>query len=419
MAKRPTSAQKSGLTRKRPPRAVRESRMERGVLIGTAVVAVAVVGLLIFAVVNENYLKPRRTLANVNGDKITAQDFQYRVKFDYYLQTGGQAPDQLGVDPTYVAQLTLDTMINDRLIAQKAAEMGITVTDDEVQTAAENAFGYYGGGPIPTPTPGPPTPSGPTGTPTVTPTYVYTQTPIPTPTLEPGVTPTATLPPTATLTPTSTPSGPTATPTITPTAAPTPTQEPVTLDQFQTNFDSFLTAVNTVTGVPTDKARQMWYDRLRSTLIRQKLVDKLDLPADSTKVLVHAAHILVDTQDEALQVLQRINNGEDFAVVAAEMSRDDSNAYKGGDLGWFGKGQMVQQFEDAAFALKAGEVSGPVQTQFGWHIIKIYDRQELPTTASEQLQQQQQEFSDMVSQWRTDANLTINDTWQDYVPTLP
>ena len=203
------------------------------------------------------------------------------------------------------------------------------------------------------------------------------------------------------------------------TAAPTPTQEPVTLDQYQTNFDNFLAAVNTVTGVPTDKARQMWYDRLRSTLIRQKLVDKLDLPADSTKVLVHAAHILVDTQDEALQVLQRINNGEDFAVVAAEMSRDDSNAYKGGDLGWFGKGQMVQQFEDAAFALKVGEVSGPVQTQFGWHIIKVYDRQELPTTASEQLQQQQQEFSDMVSQWRTDANLTINDTWQDYVPTLP
>ena len=116
-------------------------------------------------------------------------------------------------------------------------------------------------------------------------------------------------------------------------------------------------------------------------------------------------------------MLDRINNGEDFAVVAAEVSRDDSNAYKGGDLGWFGKGRMVQSFEDAAFALELGEVSQPVQTEFGWHIIKVYDKVEEPLSASEILQAQQAQFQDLLDQWRADADLVIDDTWQEFIPT--
>ena len=86
---------------------------------------------------------------------------------------------------------------------------------------------------------------------------------------------------------------------------------------------------------------------------------------------IHARHILVPTEDEAKAALARVKGGEDFAKVATELSKDPSA--DGGDLGWFTKDRMVPEFSDAAFKLKKGEVSEPVKTQFGWHIIKIED----------------------------------------------
>ena len=86
---------------------------------------------------------------------------------------------------------------------------------------------------------------------------------------------------------------------------------------------------------------------------------------------IHARHILVPTEDEAKAALARIKGGEDFAKVATELSKDPSA--DGGDLGWFTKDRMVPEFSDAAFKLKKGEVSDPVKTQFGWHVIKIED----------------------------------------------
>ena len=87
---------------------------------------------------------------------------------------------------------------------------------------------------------------------------------------------------------------------------------------------------------------------------------------------VHAAHILVKAEQEALGLLYDINHGKDFEAVAKEKSLCPSGK-KGGDLGWFGRGQMVKEFETAAFALKPGEISKPVKTQFGWHIIKVVE----------------------------------------------
>jgi peptidyl-prolyl cis-trans isomerase C len=89
---------------------------------------------------------------------------------------------------------------------------------------------------------------------------------------------------------------------------------------------------------------------------------------------VRARHILVPTKEEADKLLARLKKGEDFAALAKEASKDGS-ASSGGDLGFFGKGQMVKPFEEAAFGLKVGEVSkAPVQSQFGWHLIKVEER---------------------------------------------
>jgi len=87
----------------------------------------------------------------------------------------------------------------------------------------------------------------------------------------------------------------------------------------------------------------------------------------STKV--RASHILVEKQSQALKVLEELKAGTDFRELAKKYSTCPSSK-KGGDLGQFGRGQMVREFEQAAFALKAGQVSEPVKTQFGYHIIK-------------------------------------------------
>lgn len=94
----------------------------------------------------------------------------------------------------------------------------------------------------------------------------------------------------------------------------------------------------------------------------------------------NASHILVDTEEEALALIEQLENGNDFALLARENSTGPSGP-NGGELGWFGPGRMVPEFEAAVIALEVGQVSPPVQTQFGWHVVKLNDtrNQELPT----------------------------------------
>ena len=84
---------------------------------------------------------------------------------------------------------------------------------------------------------------------------------------------------------------------------------------------------------------------------------------------VHCAHILVKTEKEAQSVLERLKNGEKFANIASEVSLCPSKK-RGGDLGTFGRGRMVREFEQAAFALQKGQISSTVKTKFGYHIVK-------------------------------------------------
>jgi peptidyl-prolyl cis-trans isomerase C len=88
---------------------------------------------------------------------------------------------------------------------------------------------------------------------------------------------------------------------------------------------------------------------------------------------VRAAHILVAKEDKAKELLQMIKNGTSFADLAKQHSMCPSGR-KGGDLGWFRKGMMVKEFEDAAFDHAKGEVVGPVKTQFGWHLVQVVDQ---------------------------------------------
>lgn len=153
-------------------------------------------------------------------------------------------------------------------------------------------------------------------------------------------------------------------------------EEKLALDNYQKNFLE-------KTQI-TDEQAQAYYDEHKDEFY----VDE-----------VKASHILISTTDEsgkelskkelekakqkAEEILAKIKDGEDFAKLAKEYSEDPGSAANGGDLGYFGKGQMVQEFEDAAFSLNKDEVSDIVESQFGYHIIKVTDKKQGQTPFEE------------------------------------
>lgn len=106
----------------------------------------------------------------------------------------------------------------------------------------------------------------------------------------------------------------------------------------------------------------------------------------------HARHILVETEDEAKKIYERVKGGEDFAKLATEMSKDPGSGKEGGDLGWFTKDRMIKEFADAAFALKPGEISPPVKSQYGWHVIKLEERRTKPVPPLDQVKPQIEQY---------------------------
>ena len=112
-----------------------------------------------------------------------------------------------------------------------------------------------------------------------------------------------------------------------------------------------------------------------------------------TEERIQASHILVETQEEAQQILEELSSGSDFGLIARERSIDPGSGPAGGDLGWFGRGQMVAPFEQAALALEVGEISGIVETDFGYHIILLTGHEE----------ESHPELAEVVDQVRLDA----------------
>ncbi len=102
---------------------------------------------------------------------------------------------------------------------------------------------------------------------------------------------------------------------------------------------------------------------------------------------VRVRHILLKSEDEAKEVIKQLQAGADFTELAKKSS-DGPSAQTGGDLGYFSRGQMVKQFEDAAFALNPGQISAPVKTEFGWHVIKLEDKRNRPVPSFEEVKEQ-------------------------------
>jgi peptidyl-prolyl cis-trans isomerase C len=136
---------------------------------------------------------------------------------------------------------------------------------------------------------------------------------------------------------------------------------------------------------------------------------------DATKQMagekeVRARHILVETEDEAKAILAELRKGTDFAELARLKSKDPGAA-EGGDLGYFTKDQMVPEFSETAFRLESGQLSDPVKTAFGWHIIRTEDKRDRPVPAFEQVKDQIETFvirkaqSEMIAKLREGAKI--------------
>jgi peptidyl-prolyl cis-trans isomerase C len=136
--------------------------------------------------------------------------------------------------------------------------------------------------------------------------------------------------------------------------------------------------------------RSYFSDKIAASVTEETIKAAYDkyVAAFTPEEQIHARHILVATEDEAKAVKADLDGGKPFEVEAMDKTTDPSGKQNGGDLGFFGKGQMVPEFEAAAWALQPGQVSEPVKSQFGWHIIKLEEKKMSEPQPMAQLVQQ-------------------------------
>jgi len=161
----------------------------------------------------------------------------------------------------------------------------------------------------------------------------------------------------------------------------------------------------------------LYYDRKIRQAVSMETAKKTydeQVKKIESKPEVSARHILVKTEEDALDIIERLNRGSDFAELAKEKSTGPSGA-QGGDLGYFSKGQMVPEFDKVVFELKKGDISEPVKTQFGWHVIKIEDKRDSKPPAFDTVKGRliagmvSQKAVEVITALRTSAKIEIVD----------
>ena len=423
-------------TRKHLARAARERRQRRYLLIGAAVVAILVLGVIGFGVFDQVVLRPNQAVARVGQTNVTRSQFINAARFQqfqlvqqyaqvaqtaqffgsdpqaasYFQQQEQQIQTQLS-DSTTLGQTVVNGLVDAVLIRMEAARRAITVSPAEVQAAFQAFYAYYPAG---------------TPTPTITPTVTATDIP---PTIDATVvafltaqplTPTPTLTPTATFTPTET-STPGPSPTATGTSAPGPTPTIYTTQGFATSVSGYEGTVSQQTGLSDADIRYL----LESQLYRQKLDTALQAEVPTTADEVHARHILLADQATAQMVVDKLKAGGDWVALAAQYSTDTTNKNNGGDLGWFGKGDMAIEFETAAYSMTVGTISAPIHSQFGYHVIQVLAHGPHAVSATTLATQRSAALQTWLDAQRTktmpNGQLLVQtfDNWSADVPTAP
>jgi hypothetical protein len=402
---------------------------------GLAIAGVALIVILAGGVLYDNVIKPRQTLATIGPVSISREDYwksrandlyEQALQYQDFAQFVG--PDQQGQyrslaeqalnqipqvwGSTDVDRGSLETMIDNQLYLQGAQKLGLTMTPEEIRSFALNRFAPPGSPLVPSP----PTPTltaerAAMATSTA---EAFLATPVASPFAATPVagTPLAATPVAATpiaATPIASPHAgvPGATPVASPVApigTPSAAEARATAEAGFTQFEETL--------FPVAHLSQADYDRLIAApaLARQKVSDALAADIGQSAPQVHAAHILLPTREAAEAARARVvDGGEDFAAVAREVSTDQATAGNGGDLGWFVRQEMVSPFADAAFTLEPGTVSEPVESEFGWHVIRVAESDPDRPLTDEQINRIKQE---VVDRWLEEqrAAVTVSST---------
>ncbi len=364
-----------------------------------------VVLILAGAVVYENVLKPRAVLATVGNTEIRRRDYwqvrsidlieqanQYSQFAQFvqgeqatqYQQLAAQALADLEnvSGSTDVDDATLQRMIDDQVYLQNLDSLGLEVTEQEVETQVLQQFAPSDAplvAPSPTPTLIPGRAEWATQTAVADQAATAAAAPAPTGASIPPPPGAAASASSGAAAPAASPeaspvaspaASPPASPAASPTVAPTPNAEQARATA-EAGFADYQEAAFEEADVSRDD-----YERLiaRPAVAREKVEAAIAAQVGQSAEQVHAAHILVETRDLAQELHDRLTQeGADFAQIAREQSTDEGTAANGGDLGWFAREEMVPPFAEAAFALPPGEISEPVETEFGWHLIRVLE----------------------------------------------
>ena len=448
---------KPALHKKHVARLQRERQQSRIILYAFIGIMTVVVLLLVYGYLDINYFQLQRPVAKVGDTDILAKQFEARVRlqrqqllaqysqYSQYAQFGLDVTTQLQQietslnSPSSIGQEVLDQMINEEIIRQEAIKRGIPVSEAELNELTQGSFGYFpSGSPTPSVTPTqftlPDAPAEafeivtktpiPSATPEITGTSelatatatlatdtsatepaLTTGTPAATATLVPSVTPTATIELTAT-----------ATPTVGPTSTITPTATPYTLEGYQTQVNDATDGLKKL-GFGEDIYKSFFENQI----MQNKLKDLITADVTLTEEQVWARHILVQDESLAVSIIEKLKSGEDFATLAKQLSEDTGSGANGGDLGWFGSGAMVAEFEAAVFALeKPGDITlAPVKSEFGFHIIQLIAKQERPLTSEQYEAARTKVFTDWLTAAREEYGVEIFDFWKERVPFEP
>lgn len=410
----------------------KEKRQKRIIIIGTAVVLAAVLGLVLYGVFDLRVLQPKKTIVELGSRTVNVTEFKQRVRYQrfqlsrqamqlvqiqqsmggdaqtsaYFQQQLMQIAQQLN-QPNTIGQQVIQTLTDELIIMEEADKMGIEISEETFERELKGLFGYFPQG-----TPTPQATFAPQPTSTLTSQQLTLVPNTPTATTEDQETEVeeeSTAPtPTATLAQESEgETDPTATPMIQPTE--------YTAEVYQENYQEWIDSLNDEAGIKEETFREL----VRGFLIQQEVREKVTTDLKRTQDQVWARHILVEDEETAQEVLSKLEEGEAFADLASEYSADTSNKDRGGNLGWFGRGTMVPAFEEIAFALDIGEVSDPIQTQFGWHIIQVIGHEERSISQERFQQLKDQAFRDWLAEKRQEYEAEVADDWQKYVPSEP
>jgi parvulin-like peptidyl-prolyl isomerase len=386
------------MTKKQRTRAEREARMNRWIIASTVAVGVLVIGILVYGYLAENVFKGRAPVATVNGVPITTADFQARVRHyrivlqeqrDYYtaqrMQLDPTDPNasflleylngqirQLDsilseASATALGKEVLDRMVQEELIRQEAARRGLTVSQEEIDRAIEEQFGYDRDAAV------------------------------------------------AFLTPTVVPTAPVTTETaLTATATPVPT--PVPKEEFDRRYQEYVKTYLKPSGLSEAKFRAM----VEASLLYDKLQQAMAAEVPQTMEQVQIRYLSFPTQEDAGKVAERLGKGEKWEDIAAEIKADEKSAAYASEPEWVTQGFLKEQFgEEAAGTIwetPAPQYTAPLAgTDSRWYIVQVMGREVRELESWLRSYEEQRAFQEWLQAQM--ATVQYSEDWASKVPT--